>query len=200
MDELSKEYVLSFFERQLSMHGDRPEAVRWSADGQIQHYECMLETAGDVEGMKILDYGCGKADFYKFLRDRNITVRYTGSDINGKLISLARSKYPECDLRVLDIEKDELEEDFDIIFLCGVFNLKVQGIDDTIKNTLIRLFRHCRKGLVFNALSAHNPRKDFELNYVYPEEIRKFSAEYLSPYVITGDSRISFDFTLFIHR
>ncbi len=198
MDELSKEYVISFFDKQLSMYGDRPEAVRWTPGGQILHYECMLEIAGDVEGMKILDYGCGKADLYKFLRDRNIPVRYTGCDINDKLISLARSKYPECDLRVLDIEKDPLIEDFDLVFLCGVFNLKVQGIDDTIKNTLIELFRHCRKGLVFNALSAHNPRKDFELHYINPQDMFDFAVKNLSPFVSFGHDRIPYDFTMFV--
>jgi len=34
MDELAREYVISFFDRNLLLHGDRPEAVRWTAKGQ----------------------------------------------------------------------------------------------------------------------------------------------------------------------
>ena len=38
MDELSKEYVISFFDTNLMLHGDRPEAVRWTTTGQLAHY------------------------------------------------------------------------------------------------------------------------------------------------------------------
>ncbi|MGD1076090.1 MAG: hypothetical protein ABR903_08465 [Thermodesulfovibrionales bacterium] len=40
-----------------------------------------------------------------------------------------------------------------------------------IRYTLKKLFRQCRIALAFNALSAHNPSKDFELKYLFPEEI-----------------------------
>ncbi|MFN3480445.1 MAG: class I SAM-dependent methyltransferase, partial [Thermodesulfovibrionales bacterium] len=170
MDNLSMEYIISFFNNSLSFFGDRPEAVRWTAEGQMTHYEAMLDI-GDIRGYSILDFGCGKGDFYGFLRDRNIEVNYTGFDINEKLINLAKKKFPGVDFRVFDIEGEDLKEDFDFIFLCGVFNLKVSGLEDFIRLTLTRLFRHCRKALAFNALSTYNPKKDFELFYLSPEDI-----------------------------
>ncbi len=200
MNELSKEYVISFYNASLQMHGDRPESLRWTAEGQILHYESLLDIDGSIKGKKILDFGCGKGDFYLFLKDRNISVEYAGVDINEKLISLAGQKFPECRFGVFDIESDELNEDFDYIFLCGVFNLKVEGLDETIKNTLIKLFRHCRIALAFNALSAHNPKKDFELHYVSPEELVNFAAKNLSPAVKLRHDRIPYDFTMFIYQ
>jgi 2-polyprenyl-3-methyl-5-hydroxy-6-metoxy-1,4-benzoquinol methylase len=199
MDELSKEYVISFFDKNLMLHGDRPEAVRWSSTGQILHYQSMLDI-GDINGKKILDFGCGKGDFYQFLKDKDIHVEYHGYDINEKLIALAEQKYPEADFRVFDIDKDKLNEDFDYIFLCGVFNLKVEGLDEIIKNTLLKLFKHCRIGLAFNALSSHNPEKDFELHYTSPEDMFSFSVKNLSPYVSIRHDRMNYDFTLFVYR
>jgi hypothetical protein len=38
MDELSKEYVISLYNNALQLHGDRPEAVRWTSAGQAEHY------------------------------------------------------------------------------------------------------------------------------------------------------------------
>jgi len=200
MDDLVREYIVSYYTRALRMHGDRPEAVRWTQKGQIMHYKALLDIAPDINGRSILDYGCGKGDFYQFLKVNNINVQYTGFDINGELIRLAQQKYPECRFRVFDIERDELDEDFDFIFLCGVFNLKIQGLEETIKNTLLRLFPHCKIGLAFNALSAHNPSRDFELYYIYPEEIFTFAVKELSPFVILRHDRIPYDFTLFVYR
>jgi SAM-dependent methyltransferase len=199
MDELSKEYVLSYYSRLLRMYGDSPQALRWTPVGQIRHYECLLDI-GDIRGSSILDYGCGKGDFYQFLRDRGIDLQYTGFDINPDLIETARRKFPECRFRVFDIEKDELDERFDYIFLCGVFNLRVDGVGQTIKRVLRELFRHCKKALAFNALSAHNPEKDFELNYLYPEEIFTFAVRDLSHFVSIRHDRIAYDFSMFVYK
>ncbi len=200
MDDLSKEYVISFYDRTLQMFGDRPEALRWTAKGQFLHYECLFNIDENINGKKILDYGCGKGDFYQFLKDKNISVNYTGYDINERLISLAAQKYPECRFRVFDIEKSELDEDFDYIFLCGVFNLKLEYIDKTIKNVLRKLFIHCGIALGFNALSDYDPQKSYELHYVSPKEMLEFAIKNLSPFVSLVHDRIPYDFTMFVRK
>jgi SAM-dependent methyltransferase len=199
MDEISKEYVISFFDKRLLLHGDRPEAVGWSSKGQILRHQAMLDV-GDINNNKILDFGCGKGDFYRFLGEMEIHVKYTGFDINEKLIALAMQKHPEADFRVFDINKDILDEDFDYIFLCGVFNLQVEGIDETVKNTLTKLFKRCRKALAFNALSLYEPKKDFELHYISPGDILDFTVRNLSPFVSLRHDRIPYDFTMFVYR
>ena len=200
MDELSKEYVISFYNNAFQMHGDRPESLRWTTNGQFLHYESLLDIGSGIEGKKVLDYGCGKGDFFQFMKDRDIKVHYTGFDINEKLVSLAKKKFPECRFKVFDMESDELDEDFDYVFLCGVFNLRVEGLDETIKNTLTKLFKRCRIALAFNALSAYNPKKDFELHYVYPEEMFEFAVKNLSPFVILKHDRIPYDFIMFVYK
>ncbi len=199
MDELAKEYVVSFFERTLMLHGDRPEAVRWTAPGQTAHYRALLDI-GDLAGAKILDYGCGTGGLYAFLLERGVPVDYAGYDINPKLIEHARNKYPEARFEVFDIEQQELAEEFDYILLCGVFNLKVQGLEETICGVLRKLYPRCRKGLAFNALSDLNPKKDFELNYLNPGVMLAFAAGELSPHVSLRLDRIPHDFFLFVYR
>jgi SAM-dependent methyltransferase len=199
MDELSKEYVISFFNRNLQLHGDRAEAVRWSPQGQLLHYQSLLDI-GDIERAKVLDFGCGKGDLYQFLRDKGISVDYTGYDINENLISCAQQKYPSSRFRVFDTDKDTVDEDFDYIFLCGVFNLRVSGLDEVIRTTLCKLFERCRKGLAFNALSDLNPTKDFELHYTSPEELFRFAVLNLSPHVALRHDRMLYDFTMFVYK
>ena len=200
VDELSKEYVLSFYNKKLSIHGDSPEALGWTEQGQAAHYRSLLDVAESIDGRKILDYGCGKGDFYRYLKKRNVAVWYTGFDINERLISLAREKFPEGRFEVFDTDRDLIEENFDYIFLCGVFNLQVQGIDECVMETLKKLFRHCGTALVFNGLSAHNPRRHFELHYFYPEDLLQYALRNLSHSVALRHDRMTFDFTLFVYR
>jgi len=199
MDDLSKEYLISFFDKNLQLHGDRPEAVGWSAQGQRLRYQSLLDI-GQIRGKKILDFGCGKGDFFQFLSERGIPVDYTGYDINEKLIYLAQKKYAGNRFRVFDMDKDTIDEDFDYIFLCGVFNLRIAGLDVMIEQTLVRLFQHCRRGLAFNALSALNPKKDFELHYTSPDKLFSFAVKNLSPYVALRHDRMFYDFTLFAYK
>jgi SAM-dependent methyltransferase len=208
MDELAKEYVISFFDKSLRLHGDRPEAVRWTPPGQIIHYKCMLDIAPSIEGSTILDFGCGKGDFYGFLQRNNIHVSYTGVDLNPSLIELAKQKYPGVPFSVFDITTDSLpdtfpdtiNDTFDYIFLCGVFNLKVQGLDELIRLTLKKLFGHCSIGLAYNGLSAHNQHRAHELHYVAPEDILRYTIEELTPFVSLRQDRLYHDFTLFAYQ
>jgi SAM-dependent methyltransferase len=199
MDELARQYLISFYDRALQMFGDRPEALRWTSDGQILHYESLLDI-GVIHGKKVLDFGCGKGDFLRFLKERDIQLHYTGFDINEKLIGMAREKNPGARFRVFDIERDTMEEDFDYIFLCGVFNLKFQGIDEMIRDSLRKLFERCRTGLAFNALSSHNPKKDSELHYVSPEDLFTFAIKNLTPFISIRHDRLHYDFNMFLYK
>lgn len=199
MDKLSKEYILSFFDRTHMLHGDRPEAVRWSEKGQRSHYSWLLDI-GDLHDRQILDYGCGIGDLYGFLRKEGIRVKYTGTDINPRLIETARKKYPDADFKVLDIAEDEVGETFDYVLLCGVFNLKVPGLEDEVRLVLPKLFQTARIGLAFNALSSYNPRKDFDLQYFSPDDLLRFAVRELSPHVALRHDRMAYDFTLFVYR
>jgi hypothetical protein len=99
----------------------------------------------------------------------------------------------------MNVDEDSLEGYYDYIFICGVFNLRVPGVQDDLRNALMTLFKHCNKALALNALSSHTPTKDVELNYTSPEETMKFAIENLSPSVVLRHDRIPNDFTLFIY-
>lgn len=201
MDPYSKDKLLSFYNFHLDKFGDRPEALRWTPQGQLKRYHMLADIAPpeELNNSKVLDYGCGTGDFYRFLKRRDINVKYTGVDINENFISLAMKKYPECAFKVMSTDDDELEGFFDYIFICGVFNLNVPGVEDDMKNALVTLFKHCNKGLALSALSSHTPVKDPELHFTSPEEMLKFSLENLSPSVALRHDRIQNDFTLYVY-
>ncbi len=183
MDPLGKKELLSFFDRHLKDFGDAPQAVRWTPGGQLRRYEALLRIAGDFSMKNILDFGCGKGDFYKFIKDRGIVSRYCGIDINENLIELARNKYPETEFMAMDIDESELDRKFDIVFVCGVFNLRIAGIEESMKAVLKKLFGLSREALHVNLLTHYIPQRNIELFYVKPEEILEFVIRELSPAV-----------------
>jgi SAM-dependent methyltransferase len=199
MDALVKEYLLGLYSRGLMLFGDSPAALCWSPEGQRARYSLLAEVAPSLDGKKILDYGCGKGDFYAFLRERGNRVDYTGTDINPDMVALASAKYPECAFRVFDIEEKGLAESFDFIVLCGVFNARVEGVEETMKEVIRRLFPHALEGLAVNALSSHAPSKDRELHYVSPEELLDFAIREITPHVALRHDLSPEDFTLFLY-
>ena len=180
MDPLGKKELIEFYNRHLKDFGDRPQAVRWTPEGQRRRYETLLAIAGDISGKTVLDFGCGKGDFCGFLKEKGIAADYCGIDINDALISTAKIKYPEDEFIAMDIDETAFNRTFDIIFVCGVFNLRIAGIEDSMKTILKNLFPRCRRALHVNLLTYYVPRRTVEVYYVKPEEILEFVIKEIS--------------------
>jgi SAM-dependent methyltransferase len=180
MDPLGKRELLNFFNRHLRDFGDTPQAVRWTPEGQLKRYKTFLTVTGDLSDKTVLDFGCGKGDFYGFLRDNGISVAYCGIDVNDNLIELARRKYPQVKFMAVDIEEEVFNLRFDVVIAIGVFNLRIAGIEESTRHALKKLFRLCRESLHANFLTYYVPRRNVELFYVKPEEILPFAITELS--------------------
>ncbi len=174
MDPLGKKELLNFYGRHLRDFGDSPQAVRWTPEGQIRRYGTLLSMTGDLSGKTILDFGCGKGDLFGFLNDKGISVTYCGIDVNENLIELAKTKYPRAEFMAVDIEEESFDRMFDVIVACGVFNLRIAGIDDSLRNVTKKLFGLCSESLHMNFLTYYVPQRNVELFYVKPEEILHF--------------------------
>jgi SAM-dependent methyltransferase len=183
MDPYGKRELLAFYDRHLRDHGDAPQAVRWTPEGQRRRYEAFLGLLGEDRAGTLLDFGCGKGDLYGFLREQGRSGGYCGVDVNANLIDLARRKFPEAEFHALDVEEDPFDRRFDQVVACGVYNLRIGGIAEAAREGLRRLFGLCREALHVNFLTAHGARQDVELHYVDPPELLRFALAELSPAV-----------------
>lgn len=197
---LRKEYLIDFYEKHLLLFGDRPEALRWTPEGQRLRYSIILDGLGPLDGKRVLDYGCGLGGFYGFLREKGINARYTGTDINPKLIETAKAKYPEADFSVFDAEEEEPGGAYDFVIVCGVFNNNIEGVGESAREVVRRLFKHTKKCLVFNALSAAYSIKTWELYYHDPAEFLSFAIAELTPFALLRHDYLPEDFTAFLYR
>ncbi|MEK7197246.1 MAG: hypothetical protein AAB151_06240, partial [Nitrospirota bacterium] len=54
---------------------------------------------------------------------------------------------------------------------CGVFNLNVEGVKESIERYLRKLFEHTNKTLLLNCLGSHSKIKDINLIYLDPKDL-----------------------------
>jgi hypothetical protein len=103
--------------RALLWMGRRDQLVRFEAIARL----CPLE------GLHLLDVGCGPADFLGFLRKRGIApAHYTGLEAQPWLVQAARRRrYPACTMVTGDFVRDPetMSVGADVVIFSGSLNL-----------------------------------------------------------------------------
>lgn len=111
-DEVATQYVEMVQSRDETDFSEEPVAAYF------------YETIGRVEGLRVLDAGCGEGYVSRILTSRGATV--TGIDISRPLVEMGRSKDPnnEIDFRVRNLSEPipELAGHFDLIASNMVLN------------------------------------------------------------------------------
>ena len=82
--------------------GARPVEWALSEDQQIPTYETAIELTQPEPGWRVLDVGCGAGAFLRLVTERGC-VPY-GIDASEALIAFARTRLPNADLRVGEME------------------------------------------------------------------------------------------------
>lgn len=158
--------LVEAIEKFYAEHGDTHRGLGFrTEEGFEARYRVYLEVirgAAAHEECSLLDVGCGTArllDLIKSLgRDE---ISYRGVDLSPKLIEAARKKHPGADFICGD--PFDLEEIwsarpdyvvFGQIFTCRL-QMSVAEMTDYMLRMLRLAFTHCRRGVVFNVMSAH---------------------------------------------
>jgi SAM-dependent methyltransferase len=94
--------------------GARPGDWAFSEDKQRPNYEEALRRVGLNPGERVLDVGCGAGAFLRLVADRGGLAH--GVDASEALIAFARTRLPDADLRVGEMEDLPWEADtFDLV-------------------------------------------------------------------------------------
>src|SRR5690606_34415745 len=117
----------------------------------------VLAEIADLNGAKILDFGCGTAHFATFLKENGIDCQYVGVDFVTEFFSFARQKHPEHRFATWEEVKGE---EFDYAFVSGVFNNRMEDNERFYKDTVRDIFSRVRKGFAFNMMSTYVDYQD----------------------------------------
>lgn len=161
-------------------HGDSAESAQYSSrESQERRFEILAQIA-NLNGVKILDFGCGSGHLATYLNSKNVKFSYTGVDVVEEFFDIARAKNPGSRFGVLE---DFEHEKFDYIFISGVFNNKRKDNRKFYQKSLRKLFGMCTKGIAFNLMSTYVDYKDPDLFYESPEHAFRFVKQELTPFV-----------------
>ncbi len=89
-------------ERWGPLWGARPDDWALSEDRQIPTYEAALGHVALERGHNVLDVGCGAGAFLRLVADRGAVPH--GIDASERLVALARTRLPDVDVRVGEME------------------------------------------------------------------------------------------------
>lgn len=94
--------------------GARPDDWAYSEEQQVPTYEAALERVEVESGQRVLDVGCGVGVFLGLVAERG--ARPFGLDASEALITAARKRVPDADLRVGEMESLPYEDGrFDLV-------------------------------------------------------------------------------------
>jgi SAM-dependent methyltransferase len=173
MDNTDKKRIINRYNARLSQYGDD---IRSLASGSEERRSVRFEVLCDVGSLNdcsVLDLGCGFGDLYGYIKRRGYSeIKYTGYDINPKLIQVAKEKYPQAAFSVKDIETEPFPS-FDYILSTSTFNLPLHHDDNYrfIENMLNICFRHARHGVAIDFLSSYVDYESEEGFHYIPERI-----------------------------
>lgn len=195
------EKIEEHYRRLFQLYGDSYKSAQWSDRlTQNKRFKVLCDIE-NLNGKKILDFGCGTGDLATFLKEENINVQYTGVDLVDELLECARKKHPEFSFGKLEQFEDQK---FDYILISGVFNNKIDDNRKFYENTLKKLSNQANKGIAFNLLSNYVDYYDENLFYENPENVFKY-AKTLTPYVMIRneyqlkENIIPFEFTTYLY-
>lgn len=110
--------------------------------------------------------------------------QYCGIDILDKMREANDLRYPGYRFLTRNLIESPLEEKYDVVVMCGVFNLRTSNGDEYMRQLLKNAFACCNKLMTFNFISTYVNFKDDEIEYHNPTEVMNFCLNELSTKVI----------------
>lgn len=177
MNSADKEVIVGRYRERLQAHGASPAAL---ATGNAERRDIrfgVLAGIGTLEGSSVLDIGCGMGDFYAYLRERGVHVRYTGYDITPDFVSLAAQRHPDARFEVRDVQADGIPQRFDYVVSSQTFNNRLLHDDNlaVMQDVLRRAHAVADKGVVFDMITDHVDFREERLFYYSPETMFRFA-------------------------
>jgi SAM-dependent methyltransferase len=202
--------IVSHYESCLEQHGDNHLGVDWpKQDDVATRQRVMLEVVKPAhrhETVRLLDFGCGAAHLYDYIRDQEIAnIEYSGLDLSEKFIELCRSKFPQNKFYCLDLlEQEETLPSFDYIVMNGVFTEKRSLTFDEMLNyfklLVSKVFAKAERGIAFNVMSKHVDWEREDLFHLPFDTLAAFLKQELSRnFVIRNDYGL-YEYTTYVYR
>ena len=150
---------------------------------------------------RVLDVGCGLAQFYGYLVEQGLAPVYTGYDIVPAYVEACKKRYPEALFKLRNIFESGIGDSFDTIVFSQVLNNHYRESDNiqVMQAALEMAFRHTRHSVSVDMLSTHVDYCEPHLYYYDPGKILDF-ARTLTPHAVLRQDHHPFEFCIQLFR
>lgn len=131
--------------------------------GEWNIREYLRKLKARLECNSVLDFGCGYGRVFPCFND--CPTSYFGVDLNPVAIAKARKLFPQYKNRFCEVDTNSSYARADMILAFTVF-LHID--DDTLIDTLKRLYVSCGKNIVIIETLGREWRPEFQSNYGLP--------------------------------
>jgi len=191
--------IAEFYNRRVGEFGHDPRACDYGrAESQRRKFRA-LSTALDYTGRRVLDVGCGFADYADHLAEHHTEVRYAGVDLSSSMIERAGTAHPGLELRVGNLLEEPADELHDIVSANGIFYLLGAEAPLLMQRLVRAMYARCREAVIFNSLSTWATAQEPGEFYADPLATVAWCRE-LSPWVTLHHDYLPHDFTIVIRR
>ena len=191
--------ISPYYTQLTEKHGCNTRACDYGhPESQLVKFQVLSQVC-NLAGQRILDVGCGFADYAEFLRKKYGVLNYVGLDITPLMIERSQKLYPQLDLRLGNFLDVPLDETFDVVTANGIFYLLDEPKEDTLRAIVTKMFDLARVAVAFNSLSSWALNKEAGEFYADPIETVNFCRT-LTPWVALRHDYHPRDFTIFMYR
>ena len=183
-----------YYNEVVTRHGVSAQGVHWNSQmTQYKRFEVLLSMIDIHEHSRVVDVGCGFADLYLYMKEKNIVFStYIGLEMMELMVIEARKRVP-CEIRVSDVLSATLPK-ADYYICSGAMNILTR--DETYL-FIRRCLDASSKGFVFNMLEGKD--ESMVYNYFRPKEIEMYAKELGVSYTMKR-GYLPKDFTVFLAK
>lgn len=135
----------------------------------------ILGEARQLSFQSILDVGCGNGILLSVLQKHFPHCRLAGADISRTAIEKSRAQWRNIPFHVLDIQKEYLDQQYDLITLAEV----IEHVEEPLAS-MVNLRRMCSGHLILTTPTGPRLPTDlafYHLRHFTPEELRQLAED-----------------------
>lgn len=168
--------VANYYADKIINYGDTPKGVDWKDEkSQLLRFESFNSLFKDNKDFVVLDYGCGKGDYFFYLKKRFKKIHYFGVDISKEMVDFCKKKFfneKDCSFST---KSSSIKKKVDYCVASGTFTVKHKFTKKDwckyVLKEIDKLYKKANKGIGFNLMTSYVDFKAKHLFYMSPKEI-----------------------------
>lgn len=154
--------IAKTYEDCFKKHGATCKGIDWPVQEEVEmRYAEMLKPVTD--GSTLLDFGCGYAGLFEYIKKHKSSVVYSGLEISQSQYNYCVNKYPDVEFFLCDVMQEDAEFSFDFVVMNGVltakYDLSFEEMYQYSRSLIGKCYNICRSCLSVNFTSPFADKK-----------------------------------------